>query len=442
MIQALLLLTLLGLMHGARSFTPLPGLGSGPASVALAAGFLLLCALLAGDLFKLIGLPRLTGYLAAGMAVGPSVLGLVSDGMLVDLRVFNGVAIALIALTAGTEMDFKVMRPLVRSIGAISGIAVCGTMLVLAATAFLLRDLMPFTQGLNNTQMAALAAVLGVTLASQSPAVVVALRKEMEADGPVSRTVLGVVVAADLIVIVMFALVTGIARPLLGGGDHHQVSLAWEIFGSLGIGSAIGLAIILFLRQVSSGSPLLVVVMGFLMAEIGQRVSLDPLLIALCAGMVVRNLSPYGDRLHHDIEEASLPVYASFFAVSGAAIHLHALMTVGLTAAVFMIVRALSFLGGTRLAAHLARSPKGVGTYAGFGLLPQAGLALALALLFSRSFPQLGDQAAALVFGIVAMNELVAPVLYRRALIRCGEAGASATEEVASIPMAPAELVD
>ncbi|HUS63550.1 MAG TPA: hypothetical protein VMZ28_03365, partial [Kofleriaceae bacterium] len=71
------------------------------------------------------------------------------------------------------------------------------------------------------------------------------------------------------------------------------------------------------------------------------------------------------------------------------------------------------------------RAPDVVRKYGGFGLMPQAGLALALALLFTRTFPQFGAAASALVFGVVALNELIAPVLFRLALVRSGEAGAS-----------------
>lgn len=435
MIQLLLLICLGGLMHAARTYTPFPTLGSGPAGTTLAAGFLILAALLAGDLFKQLGLPKLTGYLATGIVAGPYVLGLVSESMLVDLRIFNGVAIALIALTAGTEMDFRALRPLMRGILWISGFAILGTMLILTLAAFLLRDLLPFAASLNTVQMLALAAVLGVTLSSQSPAVVVALRKEMEADGPMCRTVLGVVVFADLIVIVLFAVAAGIARPLIeagGSGAMSGGSLAWEVFGSLGIGAVIGVLVIAYMKFARGGGALFVVITGFLSAEIGQRVHLDPLLIALSAGMLVRNFSDLGDKLHHAIEEASLPVYVSFFAVSGATIHLDALQHVGLTAGLFVLIRAGSFLTGTRLGAAMAGSEEIVKKYAGFGLLPQAGLALALALLFARSFPSFGEEASALVFGVVALNELMAPVLYRWALIRSGEAGKTAGREFPS----------
>jgi Kef-type K+ transport system membrane component KefB len=427
--QIVLLLVLFGLMHAARSFAPVPGLGSGPAGVTLAAGFLLLTALFAGNLFQELHLPRLTGYLLTGVVVGPYCMGLVSEQMLVELRIFNGVAIALIALTAGTELDFRGMRPLFRGIAWITGVAVLGTVVLLAAAAYLFSGLLPFTHGRNTLQLAAIASVLGVCLAAQSPAVVVALRKEMDADGPVTRTVLGVVVLSDLVIVVLFAIVSSFARAVLGGGTPESITggmLGWEIFGSAGAGVLIGVLVATFLRGVPGGGALFVVTAGFLVAEVGRRVDLDPLLVALFAGLLIRNLTTYGDRLHAEIEAASLPVYIAFFAVAGATIHLDALAAVAGPAALLVLIRAAGFLAGSSAGARLAGSGEAVRRYAGFGLLPQAGLALALAILFARSFPQLGAEASALVFGVVALNELISPILYRWALVRSGEAGKQA----------------
>jgi Kef-type K+ transport system membrane component KefB len=424
--QVLLLIIIFGLMHAARSFSPQPGIGTGSAAITLAAGFLLLSALFAGNLSKSVGLPRLTGYLMLGVLVGPHVLGLVTDRMLVELRVFNGAAIALIALTAGTEMDFRAMRPLMRGVAWISGVAVLGTIGLLTCTVYLLRGFLPFASDLTDVQMLALAIVLGITISAQSPAVVVALRKEMEADGPLTRTVLGVVVVSDLIVIVLFAFASATARGLISGTATDTMfagTLAWEIFGSGLAGILIGILIAVYLRTVQSSGALFVVILGFLVAEVGQRIHLDPLLIALSAGMLIRNKTIYGDRLHAEIDAASLPVYIAFFAVAGATIHLNVLAVVGLPATIFILVRGTGFVFGTRIAGYFAGSPSTVRRYAGFGLVPQAGLALALALLFTRSFPQFGTEASALVFGIVGVNELVAPVLYRWALLRSGESG-------------------
>jgi Kef-type K+ transport system membrane component KefB len=428
--QLLLLLILMGLMHSARTFAPPPGVGSRAGGVALAVGFVLLAGLFTGNLFKRIGLPQLTGFLALGLLTGPQGLALLTNEMLSELRIFDGVAIALIALTAGTEMDFRTMRPLLRGIAWISGVAVLGTVLLLAVVAYLLRGWLPFMAGLTQPQLIAVCVVLGVTMAAQSPAVAVALRNELRADGPLVRTVLGVVVVSDLVIILLFAGASTVARILLGSASADGSPLgvaAWEIFGSLAAGVIIGVLIALCVRTLDASGGIFIILSGFLIAEVGQRVHLDPLLIALASGMLIRNFTSLADRVHSFLEDSALPVYIGFFAVAGAAIHLDALAVVGVPAAVFVIVRAVGFLGGTRIATHLAQSPEPVKRFGGFGLLPQAGLALALALLFARSYPNFGVEASALIFGIVGINEMLAPVLYKWALVKSGEAGQLAT---------------
>ncbi|MCC6623988.1 MAG: cation:proton antiporter [Deltaproteobacteria bacterium] len=413
-------------MHAVTSFPSAKHDAATAGETALAVGYLLLTAFLAGQLFKRIGLPRLTGYLFAGIIVGPYVLGLVSKGMLANVRIVNGVAISLIALTAGTEMRLAMLRPLLRIIGWLTLIGVIGTTVLLAVTVWLLQPLLPFMQGLDEIGLIAIAAVIGVATVAQSPAVVVALRDEVRADGPMTRVVMAVVVLADLVVISLFALATTIARGALGASaDATETAgrLAWEIMGSAGAGAIVALLLALWLSKVRGGGALFVVGVCFVVAEVGERLHLDPLLVALTAGMLIRNLTEVADRLHHEIEQASLPVYVAFFAVMGATVHLDALTIVGLPAAIIVAVRIAGFWAGNNLAARVSKAPDVVRRWAGIGLMPQAGLALALAILFQRSFPDFGPDAAALVFAVVALNELIGPVLFRYALVRSGEAG-------------------
>ena len=423
----LLLIAVLGfVMHAAQQFAPAAGLGSAPAATTLACGFLLLTAFLAGSLFKQLGLPKLTGYLATGIVMGPQLLGLLTPDDVAHLRIFNGVAIALIALTAGSEMHLTSMRPLMRSIAWITVFGVLGTTALLSVTVYLARSLLPFMADLDDTQVLTLSLVLGVTMVAQSPAVVVALRDETEADGPLIRTVMGVVVLADLVVILMFAVVSSLAQGAFGAQTDildTAKKLFWELFGSMGIGVLVGALISIYLRRIKTSGALFVVAVAFVVAEVGMRMHLDPLILALAAGMFIRNATPFGERLHREIEQASLPVYVAFFGVAGATIHLDVLAQVGPAAALFVVTRAVGFQIGNRAAAMKSGAPEVVKRFGGVGLMPQAGLALALALLFTRTFPQFGASASALVFGVVALNELIAPVLFRLALVRSGEAG-------------------
>jgi Kef-type K+ transport system membrane component KefB len=285
-------------------------------------------------------------------------------------------------------------------------------------------------KNMSAIQAIAVAVVLGVVVVAQSPAVVVALRKETSAAGPVTSTVLGVVVIGDLAVILLFALASTLAKSAFGesaGAADTAKALAWELVGSLVVGVAVGFLLAVYLKRVRTGAGLFVLTTCLVVAEVGRRLHLDPLLIALAAGVLIRNATSGGDDLHHEIEASSLPVYVIFFAVAGATIHLDVLARVGVPAVIIVVVRGAGLLAGTRVATLIAGAPKSVQRYAGFGLLPQAGLALALALLFAKTFPEFGSEAAALTLGVVAINEIVAPAIYRVALVRSGEAGKDVT---------------
>jgi len=435
----LLILVFAGLMDAARSFTPDSAVGGGASGTVLACGYLLLSAFFVGGLFSKIGLPKLTGYIVIVVLVGPKVLALVTTPMAANLQIFNGTAIALIALTAGVELDIRAMKPLLKSITWLIVLAIFGTVGLLSAAAYLCRNLLPFMHHLTTIQTAAVSLVLGVTMVAQSPAVVVALRAEMEADGPLSRTVLGVVVMSDLVVILLFAVVSSLTKTLFGNNAdalHTAGMLAWEILGSIGAGILVGWVLAFYLRYVKGGAALFVVTAAFVVAEVGQRIDLDPLIVMLAAGMLIRNFTQSGERLHHEIEVSSLPVYVVFFAVTGATIHIEELRVVGIAALIFVGTRAAGFLSLGWLASKIAGADDAVRKYVGMGLMPQAGLALALALLFSKTFPHFGAEASALVLGGVAINEMVAPVLYRYALVRSGEAGklARLPESAGAVP--------
>ena len=429
--RILLVLAVGALMQAVQTIDVDRTAGGHAASLVLGVGFVLVCAWFVGRLASSIGLPKLTGYLATGIVAGPAVLAYLDTQTVSDLGLVNGMAISLIALTAGSEMDFRSMRPLLRSIGWISIVGVIATALVLAAAVFLLRGQIQFLREMPLQTALIVSLVLGVVVVAQSPAVVVAIRAETGADGPVARTALGVVVLADLLVIVLFAITSSMATASLAGTFDAGLAaqrLAWELFGSLAIGAVLGGIIAAWQRFVGvRGLDLFVLATCFVSAEVGRRLHLDPLLLMLAAGLVVENVARRGEELRHAFADASLPVYILFFTVAGASIHLEALPVVAIPAGVLVVTRGVGLLVGSNVGARIAGAPPAVQTYAGFGLLPQAGLAIALSLLFSRTFPEFGEEASALTLSIVAINELVAPAVFRAALLRSGEAQGTAT---------------
>jgi Kef-type K+ transport system membrane component KefB len=439
-----ILIALGGLLAAAKSLLAHDAVGANVAGAALAFGFLLLAAFCMGRIFAAFRLPRIVAYLSTGILAGPYVLDLVSEPMLAKLQPVSGVAICLIALTAGGELNFRKIAPLFRVIRRITMIAVIGNCFLLAAVVIALRPLLPFLDGLDTFAIVAVAAMLGVAMSAQSPAVTMALIEETQSDGPLTGTILGVVVIADLVVIVLYAMASTLAQSALGGNaelGETAKTIAWEIFGSIFIGVIVGMLLALYLRRVQQGLALFVLLLCIVVSEVGRRIHLDPLIVMLAAGLFLENGSKAGaSALVHHLEGASLPVYLVFFALAGATIHLDLLALLAIPAATVVVTRALGFFVGSKLATRGKDVDPMVARWTWAGLLPQAGLALALALLIRRSFPELGEAMSALCFAVVAINEMVMPVVMRHALVASGEAGKRGERELfaPSVPPPPA----
>ena len=418
-IPVLLLLALGGLMHAA---TATHATAAGPE---LTFGYLLLTAYFAGNLVGRMAMPKLTGYIIAGVVVGPSVLVLVDTSSTNELKMVGDTATAIIALTGGAELDLKAMRPLFRTIRALTVWAVIGGMFVMTAGIVMLSPLVPFLAELPMLHVVAMSGVLAVCLAAQSPAVVMALITELRADGAMTRTILAVVVLADLLVVVAFGVVSSIGSAvLLGQADvvGTAVNIAWEVPGSVAIGVAVGAILGAYIAKVDRSTGLFAMMVCVVVGEVGTALHLDPLVIMLTAGIYLQNVSSAdAHKLTDNFEAASLPVYLVFFALAGAKVDLSVLTTLAIPITAIVAVRGAAFYAGSRIATRGADPPT-LRSYAWLGLLPQAGLALALAELIRRNFPAFGDQAFALVVGVVGANQLVAPILLRLAVIKSGEA--------------------
>jgi Kef-type K+ transport system membrane component KefB len=264
-----------------------------------------------------------------------------------------------------------------------------------------------------------------------------AMLAETRAEGPLSRVILASVVAADLTVIVVFSLVLALAGALIGGAIDVQataVEVGWELLGSIVFGIAIGMLVGVFLRTVKQSAALFALMVCVVVAEIGPKVHLDPLIVLLASGVWLRNFSTANA---HDLlskfESAQLPVFLVFFALAGANLELDKLATNAIAVVVIAIVRAATFYFGSRRACRRSGADVMTTRYAWFGLVPQAGLALALAIVLQDTFSTavygagnpaaFGSNAAVLVLGVVALNQLVAPPILRLVLLRSGEAG-------------------
>jgi hypothetical protein len=323
-------------------------------------------------------------------------------------------------------MNIARLRPRLRAMLQLGGVS----MLLLYAGLFVAFWLgwpwLGFGPAFSLMQKTAIIAILTSVVASYSPTVTIALITESRASGPLSELTLAVVILADLFLILAFTLVMQFVRYAFGGTGEVGlfVSLSWEIFGSFAFGALVGALFALYLEYVGREVAVALVAVCAIIAGVGTQLHLEPLLAALAAGLVVENIAPpRGDMLKDAAERGALPVLVVFFAAAGASLQLDALATIGWVAVAVSGLRMGLIWASMKAGAAYAGIGPPIGDKVWMGMVSQAGVTLGLTLIIAGEYPTWGVLVQTLVVSLIALHQLVGPVLFRAALSRAGEIG-------------------
>jgi len=422
MARFLTLLAFIGVMH-ALGFLRVPGTAQGSATLFL--GFLLLASYLAGRAARALSLPQITGYLVIGIVLGPYVLGVLPPSVLEEFRFVNGVALALIALSAGGELRIGSVQKRFRSIGTITVLQIFIMFSLVAVVVFLARGSIDFLRDEPPRVALAVALLFGLVAVAKSPATTIAVITEEKARGTFTDTILGITVLKDVVILILIALLiplaAAIADPASGFSFHAVEEILLEIVGSLVLGIAMGWLVTLYLKKVREYRILFILGVAFVSVNLGDWLHLESILIAMAAGFWVQNFSRQGRRLLHALEANSLPFYAIFFALAGAELNVQVLKTAWLVATAIVITRTVALWLSTCLGAWIVGDPPALRRHAWMGFLAQAGVTLGIANIVRERFPTWGIQVATVIIATIAVNQLVGPPAFRWALIRSGE---------------------
>lgn len=385
-----------------------------------AVGFLLLAGTLVSELAAPIGLPHLSGYLIAGIVAGPHVLRLVDEHTVHSLSPVNTLALALIALAGGAELDFEALRRSARSLSWALLVQTLAVLVVLTATFFVARPIVPFARALPLGAAFGVALCWGAIAVTRSPSATLGILSQTRATGPVATFTLAFVMASDVVVIVLLAVVIGAARPLIDPGASFAldsfVRLGEELLGSASIGTTLGLLIAAYLRLVNRQMLVVLLLLGFGFTTALDYLHYDSLLAFMVAGFIVRNMSQQGHALLRLVEQTGTVVYVVFFATAGADLDVPLLRALWPVALLLAGARATTTWVAARAASRVADDPPILRRWAWSGLVSQAGLTLGLSVVVAREFPSIGTPFRALAIATVALNELIGPVLFKLAL--------------------------
>ncbi len=399
-------------------------------AVALVSGLMLT------RLTKRIHLPAVTGYLVAGLLLGPFCLGALqlpglgfnSLAQVEGFSIITQAALGFIAFTIGNEFRLSQLKSMGKSaitIGILQ--AVITTVLV---------DIVLIGLHLCFPEIISIpcAITLGAIASATAPAATLMVVRQYKADGPLTRLLMLVVAIDDAVGLVLFSVSFGIATALA----HGQISVLAvvvepivEIILSLGLGSAMGWLLNWVEQFFHSRSKRMTISVAFVLLTVGLSMlefQIGPvhcgfslLLVCMMTGTIFCNICDTSEELMNRVESWTTPLNVLFFVISGAELDLQILIqpVTLIVGVIYIIARSAGKYYGSSFSCRLTRQSKPITNNLGITLLPQAGVALGMALT-AASLPD-GALTRNVVLFAVLIYELVGPSLTKRSLTSVGE---------------------
>lgn len=380
-------------------------------------GVILVFALLAGHLVKFVRVPEVTGYILAGVAVGPSFLGWITHENLASLEVFSEVALGLILFSIGSVFEVSRFR-------LIGRVAILVTLSESVLTAILVTSGM-FLAG----QSWPVALLLGSISMETAAATTLMVIRECNAKGKLTETLTGVIAINNICCLMCFSVAAAAIglttkAPVAGNSLYLTVyPLVWQIVGAMALGFLIGVVLSMWASHVTEQGETLILMAGSVLLCVGfaRWLEVSPLVASLSVGATMVNLTGRSRRLFDALSRTDPPLYAIFFVIAGADLNLGLLPTMGVLGVIYVLGRSTGKFVGTRVSAWALNLSPEVQRLIGLAMFSQAGLAIGLVLDTNQRFSDIGPIVTTVVLSSVAVFELVGPVCARLALIRAGE---------------------
>ncbi len=381
-------------------------------------------------IFQKIKFPLITGFIITGIIAGSSFLNFITPSAVKNLNFLNEIALSIIAFSAGAELYLDDLRSRLQSIKWMTIGQLVITFVLSSVVIYFIADKIPFMADMNTASKIAVSILFGTIFVARSPSSAIAVINEMRANGPFTKTVMGVTVVKDVLVIILFAISFSIAKALVNGeemGISFLFILTLELIVSFALGYLVGkiLEIPFLLKTNSKIKGVVIILIGYSVYLFSHfikinstnwsshEIILEPLLIAIIGGFVLTNYSKHRIEFKEVLEEISPTIYIIFFTLVGASLSFQTLISVfGVAIALFFLRLFTMFLGGV-FGVTVVKDPKKYTFIAWMPFLTQAGVALGLATIISEEFPIWGHEFETIIIAIIVINQLVGPPLFK-----------------------------
>lgn len=376
----------------------------------------LLVGAIGGRVARIFKLPNVSGYLIAGLFLGPSFFKFVSSQDIETFSVINELALAFIAFSIGSEFIIKDMRKLGKSIVIITLAEVVGVILIVFTVMYYIFK-QPF----------AFSIVIASMSAATAPAATLLVIKQYRAHGPLTKTILPVVALDDVFGIIAFGIAMSLATLSTGQETFSLYKMISgpliEIGGSMLLGFVMGVILVFLAKKTSGGDELQVlslVAIG-IATGLSNLLGLSPLLTCIMMGTVLVNLKQNSKRVFNSVDGFVNPVYVLFFTLAGASLDLSILLSVGALGVAYVIARAAGKMIGAWAGAKAVKADPMVTKNLGYALFPQGGISIGLLVIVRQKLPAYAVAISTIIMFSVLIYEVTGPIFAKIAIQRAGE---------------------
>ncbi len=401
----------------------------------LIVGTVILTGFVFGNLAERIGLPKVTGYIIAGIILNPRLFNIIPQELIQNDKLVTNISLAFITFSVGGTIVFHSLKLMGKKILTITFFEAELAFLFVIIGIIIITPWFVHIKGASwITTFIPLGLLMGAMASPTDPSATLAVVHEYEARGEVSSTIMGVAAFDDAFGIMNYSVAVTIAYVLVTGEKLSVVSAIGKpiliILGTIALGVAFGFffnVLTEFLKKEKEGT-LIVTILAFLSLCFGAAhiLGLDELLATMTMGVMVTNFNILKNKIFKILERYTEElIFVVFFTLSGMHLEFSVLGKYYLLILFFVIFRAIGKIAGAMYGAHISKSSKKVKKYVAGGLIPQGGIVVGLALLMEQN-PAFSDIAQILVstiLGATVVHELIGPVVSKMTLERAGEIG-------------------
>ncbi len=379
-----------------------------PTQILIALSIILLAGFLFTRITKLLHLPNVTGYIISGVVIGPCVLKLVPVNVISHMGFVSDLALSFIAFGIGKFFKKEVLKKTGKNIVIITILeALLAMALVTFASHFIFNLSWKFSL------------ILGAIASATAPASTMMTIKQYQAKGEFVDTLLQVVALDDVVCLLAFGIATAIANT---SGKGFSILDVLKPIGLNILAIVLGIAFAFLLGKIltpkrSKDNRLIIVIMALLgLSGICSIMSVSPLLSCMFFSAFYINLTE-DKYLFHQMDNLSPPIMLIFFSLSGMSLQLDILLKVGIIGVAYFFIRIIGKYAGAYLGCLITKQPKKIRNNLGLALIPQAGVAIGLAVLGQRLLnEELGSLLSTIILSSSILYELIGPACAKASL--------------------------